>query len=159
MSRRVSGRPLPWWERAREHSQPPGRSAEPMSVPRTFRAPTVAVEDISRAILVLRGHKVLLDAELAALYGVTTKRLNEQVKRNAERFPEDFIDISARKPLTSVRGAIALQSCPSRVSLSTHGGTAEYRGIVGASRPVVEVRHRTLTRSARSNNRCSPTRK
>src|SRR2546421_11447136 len=77
--------------RAREHSQPPGRSAEPMSVPRTSRASTVAVEDISRAILVLRGDKVLLDAELAALYGVTTKRLNEQVKRNAERFPEDFM--------------------------------------------------------------------
>ena len=34
---------------------------------------------------------MLLDAELAALYGVTTKRLNEQVKRNAERFPEDFL--------------------------------------------------------------------
>jgi len=40
---------------------------------------------------VLRGRKVLLDAELAALYGVTTKRLNEQVKRNAERFPKDFM--------------------------------------------------------------------
>jgi hypothetical protein len=49
------------------------------------------VQDITRAILVLRGHKVLLDAELASLYGVTTKRLNEQVKRNADRFPEDFI--------------------------------------------------------------------
>jgi hypothetical protein len=40
---------------------------------------------------VLRDHRVLLDAELAALYGVTTKRLNEQVKRNAARFPADFI--------------------------------------------------------------------
>ena len=49
------------------------------------------VSHITRAILVLRGHKVLLDTELAALYGVTTKRLNEQVKRNAERFPEDFL--------------------------------------------------------------------
>jgi hypothetical protein len=53
--------------------------------------PPVLAEDISRAILVLRGHRVLLDAELAALYGVTTKRLNEQVKRNAKRFPADFI--------------------------------------------------------------------
>jgi ORF6N domain len=51
----------------------------------------VPVEHITRAILVLRGHKVLLDSELAALYGVTTKRLNEQVKRNAARFPEDFL--------------------------------------------------------------------
>jgi hypothetical protein len=49
------------------------------------------VEDITRAILVLRGHRVILDADLAALYGVTTKRLNEQVKRNAQRFPDDFM--------------------------------------------------------------------
>jgi hypothetical protein len=51
----------------------------------------VPAQDITRAILVLRGQRALLDAELAALYGVTTKRLNEQVKRNAERFPEDFM--------------------------------------------------------------------
>lgn len=42
-------------------------------------------------ILTLRGHKVMLDADLAELYGVPTKRLNEQVKRNADRFPEDFV--------------------------------------------------------------------
>ena len=42
-------------------------------------------------ILTLRGSKVLLDLDLAEIYGVPTKRLNEQVKRNAERFPEDFI--------------------------------------------------------------------
>ncbi len=42
-------------------------------------------------ILTLRRQKVMLDADLAALYGVPTKRLNEQVKRNAERFPEDFM--------------------------------------------------------------------
>jgi hypothetical protein len=48
-------------------------------------------EDIERLILVVRGQKVLLDADLARLYGVTTKRLNEQVKRNRERFPERFL--------------------------------------------------------------------
>lgn len=42
-------------------------------------------------ILTLRGQRVILDADLAELYGVTTKRLNEQVKRNAERFPPDFM--------------------------------------------------------------------
>ena len=42
-------------------------------------------------ILTIRSQKVLLDADLAAIYGVPTKRLNEQVKRNAQRFPEDFI--------------------------------------------------------------------
>lgn len=45
--------------------------------------------DITRAILILRGHRVLLDAELAALYGVPTKAFNQAVKRNAERFRED----------------------------------------------------------------------
>lgn len=47
-------------------------------------------EMIERKIYMLRGEKVMLDVDLAYLYGVTTKRLNEQVKRNADRFPEDF---------------------------------------------------------------------
>jgi len=51
----------------------------------------VPVERITQAILVLRGKRVLLDAELAALYGVTTKALNQAVKRNAARFPTDFM--------------------------------------------------------------------
>jgi len=48
-------------------------------------------ERIIRAILVLRGQRVILDRDLAAIYGVSTGRLNEAVKRNAERFPEDFM--------------------------------------------------------------------
>ncbi|MGP0082114.1 MAG: ORF6N domain-containing protein [Steroidobacteraceae bacterium] len=48
-------------------------------------------EQIGRSILMLRGQRVILDAELAALYGVATKVLNQAVKRNAERFPEDFM--------------------------------------------------------------------
>jgi len=54
-------------------------------------AALVPVEHIARSIRILRGRKVLLDAELAALYGVTTKRFNEQVRRNRERFPSDFM--------------------------------------------------------------------
>jgi ORF6N domain len=46
---------------------------------------------IEQQILIIRGQKVMLDADLAALYGVSTKRLNEQVKRNKERFPIDFM--------------------------------------------------------------------
>ena len=49
------------------------------------------VEDISRTILLVRGHRVLLDSELAALYGVSTARLNPQVRRNRKRFPVDFV--------------------------------------------------------------------
>src|SRR5205807_3250284 len=51
----------------------------------------VAIERIGSRILLVRGHKVLVDADLAALYGVSTKRFNEQVRRNAARFPEDFM--------------------------------------------------------------------
>ncbi len=46
---------------------------------------------IARQILVIRGQKVMIDADLAALYDVPTKRLNEQVKRNPGRFPGDFV--------------------------------------------------------------------
>ena len=58
---------------------------------KTQRTAPVPVEHITQSILVLRGQRALLDIELAALYGVTTKRLNEQVKRNTARFPEDFL--------------------------------------------------------------------
>jgi len=51
----------------------------------------VPAERIEDAIFFMRGEKVILDSDLAKLYGVTTKRLNEQVKRNRERFPEDFM--------------------------------------------------------------------
>lgn len=51
----------------------------------------VPVESISQAILVLRRQKVILDADLARLYGVTTARLNQQVRRNLDRFPNDFM--------------------------------------------------------------------
>jgi hypothetical protein len=47
--------------------------------------------EIESLILELRGHKVILDADLARIYAVTTKRLNEQVKRNARKFPADFL--------------------------------------------------------------------
>ncbi|TMH42123.1 MAG: ORF6N domain-containing protein [Betaproteobacteria bacterium] len=51
----------------------------------------IAIEAIASRIVVLHGQRVMRDADLAALYGVTTRRLNEQVKRNLERFPSDFM--------------------------------------------------------------------
>ena len=51
----------------------------------------IPIERIARAILVIRHEKVMLDSDLAALCGVTTGNLNKAVKRNAERFPIDFI--------------------------------------------------------------------
>ena len=49
-----------------------------------------AVEPIDTLITVVRGQKVILDSDLARVYGVSTKRLNEQARRNSQRFPQDF---------------------------------------------------------------------
>jgi len=51
----------------------------------------IVAESISERILLLPGKRILLDSALAELYGVTTRRLNEQVRRNRARFPEDFL--------------------------------------------------------------------
>ena len=51
----------------------------------------ISVERIEQAILLIRGQKVMLDTDLAALYQVPTKALNQAVGRNADRFPEDFM--------------------------------------------------------------------
>lgn len=51
----------------------------------------MALEVIGRSIFVLRGRRVILDSDLAEIYGVNTGRFNEAVKRNIERFPEDFM--------------------------------------------------------------------
>ncbi|MDA8273728.1 MAG: ORF6N domain-containing protein [Deltaproteobacteria bacterium] len=53
--------------------------------------PIIPIELIENKIYLIRGEKVMLGSELAELYGVTTKRLNEQVKRNIDRFPSDFM--------------------------------------------------------------------
>ena len=52
---------------------------------------TIPQELIERKILLIRGHKVMLDSDLATLYGVATSNLNKAVKRNTDRFPADFM--------------------------------------------------------------------
>lgn len=54
-------------------------------------SPIAAVDALSGRIHLVRGQRVMLDSDLAELYGVTTKRFNEQIKRNLERFPTDFM--------------------------------------------------------------------
>jgi hypothetical protein len=62
---------------------------------------------IEDAIILLRGQKALLDADLAALYGVPVKRLDEQVKRNRARFPSDFMFRLTREEATALRSQFA----------------------------------------------------
>ncbi|OGC20989.1 hypothetical protein A3J90_06720 [candidate division WOR-1 bacterium RIFOXYC2_FULL_37_10] len=74
------------------------------------------VERIESRIYLVRGHKVLLDFDLAVLYQVPTKRLNEQVRRNMERFPEDFMFQLTYDETNSLRSQFA--------TLKVNGGTS-----------------------------------
>lgn len=68
---------------------------------------SLAPEIIERKIHQIRGHKAILDSDLAELYGVTTKRLNEQVRRNADRFPTDFVFQLSSDEFSSLRSQFA----------------------------------------------------
>jgi len=74
----------------------------------------VAAEHIARSILLLRGHRVLLDATLAALYGVETRALIQAVKRNRERFPVDFLFQLASEEVDSLRSQSVISNAPGR---------------------------------------------
>jgi hypothetical protein len=75
----------------------------------------VLVEEVEPRILQIRGNKVILDRDLAELYGVTTKRLNEQVRRNKQRFPPDFMFQLRSDEIADLRSQNATSS-------SRHGG-------------------------------------
>jgi len=76
----------------------------------------IPVERIARTIVRLRGQNVMRDVDLAALYEVTTKRLNEQVKRNHRRFPRDFMFQLTQTEYADLRSQIATSSP------AAHGG-------------------------------------
>jgi len=75
----------------------------------------VLAKKVDSTILFLRGQKVILDVDLAELYGVSIKRLNEQVKRNIRRFPSDFLFRLTRSEYSNLRSQFATSS-------SDHGG-------------------------------------
>ena len=75
----------------------------------------VLAQRVNRKILVLRNQKVILDTDLADLYGVSVKRLNEQVKRNPKRFPPDFLFTLTDREYQNLKSQTATSS-------STHGG-------------------------------------
>jgi hypothetical protein len=71
---------------------------------------TDTVQRIEEMIFLIRGQRVMLDSDLAKIYGVTTKRLNEQFKRNRKRFPDDFAFSLTNQELTQMRSQIATGS-------------------------------------------------
>jgi len=75
----------------------------------------VPVQLIERRIYLIRGHKVMIDVDLAELYGVPTKALNQQVQRNRKRFPKDFMFQLTKEEAEHLRSKIA-------TSRLQHGG-------------------------------------
>jgi hypothetical protein len=96
-----------------------------------MRRSHAVAEKVVRRILLIRGQKVMLDSDLAALYGVPTKRLNEQVRRNARRFPPDFmfpLSPEEAKFLRTQGGTLNLRS---QIATSSSGyGGRRYRPYV-----------------------------
>ena len=85
------------------------------------------LENIENLIHVIRGKQVMLDRDLARLYGVETFRLNEQVKRNIERFPDDFMFQLSKEEFENLKSQIAISSgdeiLKSQIAISSWGGT------------------------------------
>jgi ORF6N domain len=77
-----------------------------MSTKKTTAESFIPIKGIAESILILRGHRVLLDSDLAAMYGVETKVLLQAVKRNLGRFPEDFMLQLADHEWTALRSQI-----------------------------------------------------
>jgi hypothetical protein len=69
-----------------------------------------AAHDIERAIQAIRGHRVILDEDIARLYGVSTRRLNEAMRRYAGRFPGDFMYQLTTAEVVAMRSQIATAS-------------------------------------------------
>jgi hypothetical protein len=104
-------------------ASPPTRTMESITHPRGGRPPRqeprapVRPEQITGRIVVVRGEKVLLDEDLARLYGTSTGRLNEQVRRNLARFPEDFLFRLTNQEVRNLKSQFATSSWGGRRKL------------------------------------------
>jgi hypothetical protein len=100
----------------------------------------IAAELIERRISPIRGHKVMIDADLADLYQVTTGNLNLAVKRNLDRFPEDFMFQLTRKEFVSLRFQSAISNRGGRRYLPyafTEHGVAMLSSVLNSQRAVL----------------------
>ena len=99
----------------------------------------IAIEDIAQRICFIRGVKVLLDRDLAVLYEVETKRLKEQVKRNLDRFPTDFMFELTKEEFHDLRSQFATSSWggPRYVPMAfTEQGVAMLSSILRSKRAI-----------------------
>ena len=104
-------------------------------------ASIIPIERVEQSIYLIRGHKVMLDRGLAGLYGVETRALNQAVKRNAERFPPDFMFELTREEVMRI-SQIVISSEGSDIKYSkrvlafTEQGVAMLSGVLKSPRAV-----------------------
>ncbi|MDH3965178.1 MAG: ORF6N domain-containing protein [Deltaproteobacteria bacterium] len=98
----------------------------------------VPAEVIVRKILFLRGEKVLLDRDLAELYGVETRVLNQAVSRNKKRFPEDFMFTLAREEIKRISQSVTSSKIKysKRVTAFTEQGVAMLSSVLNSDRAI-----------------------
>jgi hypothetical protein len=104
----------------------------------------IPVEIIERKIYLIRGHKVMLDRDLAELYEVETRVLNQAVRRNLERFPEDFMFALSREEIMKISQIVISSDQPEKVSLKfsknvlvfTEQGVAMLSGVLNSGRAI-----------------------
>ena len=102
-------------------------------------AKAFAEDIIEDMICFIRGQKVMLDSDLADLYGVSTTRLNEQVKRNIKRFPEDFMFQLTKEEFEILKSQFATSSWGGRRKLPlvfTEQGVAMLSGVLNSDRAI-----------------------
>ena len=93
----------------------------------------VPVEDIARRIHTVRGQRVMLDSDLAALYGVTTKQFNQQVRRNRHRFPFDFVFRVTKEEAANLKSQIVTSSSDWGGRRKPHNAFTEHGAVMLAS--------------------------
>ena len=98
----------------------------------------IPLEMIERKILIIRGHKVLLDRDLARLYDVETRVLNQAVKRNIEHFPDDFIIVLTRDEIMRISQIVISSDLKFSKSVMafTEEGVAMLSGILRSRRAI-----------------------
>ena len=94
-----------------------GAQEDPSLRKRTDMAVSILSEQVERTIMLIRGQRVMLDTDLATLYGVPAKTLNQAVRRNVSRFPADFMFQLTEREATALRSQfVTLKVLPLRVS-------------------------------------------
>ncbi|HTX20753.1 MAG TPA: ORF6N domain-containing protein [Candidatus Aquilonibacter sp.] len=111
----------------------------------SYKTKIAAARRIEEMVFLIRGQRVILDFDLARVYGVTTKRLNEQFRRNVERFPGDFAFQLTKQELANLRSQFATSSLHGGlrylpIAFTEHGALMLGNILSGKTAMVVSIR-------------------